>query len=342
MVRSRQGRRALAAVAVLAAAAAACSRPVQTARTTLIEPPTDAEIEAGMAIDYRSCSPNLGWLFPGLAQLCLGKKAEGAVMASLAAAEIGTAVAVGIETDHDADGDGQADPFSHPGVYLPLAAVQDLWIYGLADAWITSALARRERFAPPDSAADLLAAPFNLEVMKRPVVWAGLIGALAVGLGVTFALSDDLDSDRVGDDPNLFGETVDASYGYPLGGLAAGTLFAHVALAEEAVFRGYIQSTSARALGETPGWVAASLLFGLAHVPNIYALPEEDRDEYLLYGLPVITAAGFYLGWVYRHSDYSLAPPTAIHFWYDFLLTATLFAIDPETSLFAPSVMFTW
>lgn len=332
---------ALAAVAALAAAAA-CSRPVATARTTLIEPPTPAEIEAGFAVEGRACSPNLGWLFPGLAQLCLGKTTEGAVMAGLAGSEIGTAVAVGVETEYDADGDGEADPFQHPGVALPLAGVQDLWVYGLADGWITGALARRERFAPPDTAADLLAAPFNLEVMKRPAVWAGLAGALAVGLGVSFALSDDIDGDQVGDDPNLFGETVDARYGYPLGGLAAGTLFAHVAPAEEALFRGYIQSTSARTLGETPGWVAASLLFGLAHVPNMYGLPEEERDEYLLYGIPVITAAGFYLGWLYRSSDYSLAPSTALHFWYDFLLTATLFVADPQHSIFAPSVMFSW
>ncbi|HEU5055171.1 MAG TPA: hypothetical protein VFU21_01540, partial [Kofleriaceae bacterium] len=53
--------------------AVGCSRPVATARTTLIEPPTAAEIEAGVAMDHRSCSPSLGWLFPGLAQLCLGK-----------------------------------------------------------------------------------------------------------------------------------------------------------------------------------------------------------------------------------------------------------------------------
>jgi membrane protease YdiL (CAAX protease family) len=332
----------LAAAAVAALAAAACSRPVQTARTTFIQPPTEAEIEAAWRLDDRSCSPNLGWLFPGLAQLCLGKKTEGAVMASLAAAEIGTAVAVGVNTDYDGDGDGQSDPLSHPGVVLPLTALQDLWVYGLADAWITGSLARRERFAPPDSAADLVAAPFNLEVMKRPAVWAGLAAALAVGIGVSFAIDGDDQSDSVGDDPNLFGETVDASVGYPLGGLAAGTLFTHVAVAEEVLFRGYIQSSSARAFGETPGWVAASLLFGLIHVPNMYGLPEEDRDEYLLYGIPVITAAGFYLGWVYKDSDYSLAPSTAIHFWYDFLLTATFFVADPQHSIFAPSVMVRW
>lgn len=320
--------------------AAGCSRPVMTGRTSIIAPPSPAEIEAGAAVEFRSCSPHLGWLFPGLAQLCLGKTGEGAALAGLAAGEIATAVAVGVETDYDADGDGAEDPLEHPGVALPLAAAQDLWIYGLADAWITGALARREMYAPPDSLGDLVAAPFNLEVMKRPEVWGGILGALAIGIGVSLALTDDLDGDQVGDDPNLFGETVDAEVGYPLGALAGGTLFAHVAPAEEALFRGYIQSTSARVLGETRGWVAASLLFGLAHVPNMYGLPEEDRTEYLLYGIPVITAAGFYLGWVYRASDYSLAPSTAIHFWYDLVLTTTLFVIDPQNSIFAPSMMF--
>jgi len=327
---------------VAAVTAAACSRPVQTARTTLIAPPSQAEIDAGLAVDYRSCSPNLGWLFPGLGQLCLGKKPEAAVLSSLAAAEIGTAVAVGVTTDYDADGDGQPDPFQHPGVNLPASAVQDLWLLGLAHAWITGALARRELYAPPDTMADLVAAPFNLEVLKRPAVWAGVLGTLAVGIGVTLALSEDVDTDEVGDDPNLFGETVDGTYGYPLGGLAGAGLFLHVAPAEEALFRGVIQSNLARSMGQTQGWVVASLLFGLAHVPNIYALPEEDRKDYLLYGIPVITAAGFYLGWVYRSSDYSLAPSTAVHFWYDFLLTATEFALDPQHSIFAPSMMFTW
>jgi membrane protease YdiL (CAAX protease family) len=326
----------------LVALAAACSRPVQTARTTLIAPPSEAEIEAGFAYDDRSCSPSLGWLFPGLGQLCLGKKPEALALSSLAAAEIGTAVTVGVETEYDADGDGQADPLSHPGVAVPLSAVQDLWLYGLSDVWISGALARRAMYAPPDSMADLVAAPFNLEVMKRPAVWAGVLGTLAVGLGVSLALSDEVDSDQVGDDPNLFGETVDAEWGYPLGGLAGVGLFGHVAPAEEALFRGVIQSNLARSMGQTQGWIAASLIFGLAHVPNMFALPEEDRQDYLLYGIPVITAAGFYLGWVYRDSDYSLSPSTAVHFWYDFLLSSTLFVLDPQHSIFAPSMMFTF
>lgn len=318
-------------VPVLAAfAAAGCVRPVATARLSRLEPLAPEEIEARALVDRASCSTQLGLLFPGVGQLCLHQTARGAALASLAAAELGGAIAAGVETEST----------DHPGVTLPLAAAQDLWVYGLADAYITEQRAAAARFAPRDQPIDLVAAPFNLEVMKRPAVWAGIALTLAVGLGVSLALAEpeDLDPDRAGQDPNLFGETVDARAGYPLGFAAGAGLFGHVAIAEEALFRGYIQSSLARARGETTGWVGASLLFGAAHVTNALLLPAEDRVEYLLYGLPVITAAGFYMGWLYRESDYSLAPSTALHFWYDLLLTGTLFVIDPQSSIFSARI----
>jgi membrane protease YdiL (CAAX protease family) len=317
-------------VLVTAAWAAGCARPIATARTSRIEPLSAEEIDARVTVANASCSPQLGLLFPGLAQLCLGKPGRGAVLASLAAVELGTAIAVGVETE-DID---------HPGVSLPLAAAQDLWLVGLADALVTRDLARAELYAPRDSAADLLAAPFNLEVMKRPLVWGGLALTLAAGLGVSLALADEdeIDPDRAGDDPNLFGRTVDARYGYPLGFAAGAALFTHVALAEEGLFRGYLQSSLARTRGENAGWVGASLLFGAAHIPNALLLPADDRIDYLLYGVPVITAAGFAMGWLYRDSGYSLAPPVALHFWYDLLLTGALFVIDPQNSIFSANV----
>lgn len=313
-----------------AACAAGCSRPVATARLSHAEPRAVEEEEARIDLDHAACNPSLGFLFPGVGQLCMRQTDRGAVMASLAAAEIGGAVAVGVAND-------TAD---HPGVALPLAAVQDLWVYAASDVLIRRQLAGGELYAPRDTTTDLVAAPLNLEVMKRPAVWAGLALTLAVGLAASIAIADeeDFDPDRAGQDPDLFGETVDASVGYPLGFAAGAGFFAHVAIAEEALFRGYIQSTMARVRGETAGWIGASLLFGAAHIPNAFLLPEEDRAAYLLYGLPIITAAGFYMGWLYRESDYSLAPSTAVHFWYDLLLSSTLFVLDPENSLFSARI----
>jgi membrane protease YdiL (CAAX protease family) len=317
---------------VLAAACAAggCSRPLATARLSRLEPPAAEEIEAREAIEHRSCTPNLALLFPGAGQLCLGQTERGAIMGSVAAAEIGATVAAAVET-RDAD---------HPAVELPVAAVSDLWVYGIFDMVLIRQRASAELYVPRDTPSDLVAAPLNLQVMKRPGVWIGLGLALAVGIGVSVATASDEDfhPEHAGDDPNLFGKHVNAPYGYPLGFAAGAGLFGQVALAEESVFRGYLQSALSRAWGENAGWVAASLVFGAAHIGNVLDADEDDRNRYLLTAIPVITATGFYMGWLYRDSGYSLAPSTAMHFWYDLLLSSTFFVLDPENSLFSARI----
>jgi hypothetical protein len=258
-----------------------------------------------------------------LGQYCHRKDGEAAVLGIAGAAELTTGVLVGTRSE---------DGFEHPGSTLPLVAFQDAWVIGVADMLIDRDLARGEVYAPTDSLADVVAAPFNLEVMKDPKVWAGLAVALAVGIGASWALEDDVPDVELGRDVNLFGRQVSPSVGYPSAALAYGALFSHVATAEELLFRGVIQSELARRHGENLGWVEASLIFGAIHAPNAWTLPEDQRRDYLLYGLPVITAIGGYLGYLYKDSGYSLAPPAAVHFWYDFLLSATFFTIDPQDS----------
>ena len=320
--------RALLAVVVVAGPAAGCMRPVATARTSPLDPPTPRELEAEIDQRHRSCDPRWGLLFPGLGQLCLGQAESGLTLSSLAAAEIATAVYVASQTDNS----------EHPGIVVPLVGVQDLWVYGLSDVGIRGALARRDLYAPQDTLGDLIAAPFNGEVMARPAVWGGLAGALAVGITATLLLESNIDTSGVGDDANLFGEDMRPEVGYPIAAGTGTVLFSHVAIAEEALFRGYLQSMFARSAGETQGWLAATALFGLAHVPNAWAVEGDERRDYLLYGIPIITAAGGYLGWLYRSSGYSLASPVAVHFWYDLLLSATFFALEPDNSMFSAKV----
>lgn len=317
------GRIALAALVL-----AGCMRPVEQARTTRIEPPAPAEEEAAVRVGTARCSVAWGFLFPGLSQLCLKEDGKAAVLGGLGAAELSTSIAVATQNRTP---EGEAD-FEHPGSSIPLIALQDLYVYGLADGYITRALANRELYTPRDSLTDLVAAPFNGEVMKRPEVWAGILGSLAVGITASLAISGGVNEDRIGEDPVLFEREFEPAVGYSIGAGAGAALFTHVAIAEEALFRGVLQSSIARAHGETEGWIYGSLIFGAVHAPNALALEPSERKDYLLVGLPVITALGAYMGWVYRDEGYALGPPTAIHFWYDFLLSATFFALEPQES----------
>jgi len=283
-------------VVVAALCAAACSRPVKTARLSPLDPPSITENEAALRVQRARCSPMWALAFPGLGHMCLRRDAEAATLGALGLAEIGATVAIIAGHTDDPSLAGDEDP----PVTAPLTALQDLWVYGLVDALFTTEMAAGKLYAPQDSPADLVAAPFNWQVLKRPTVWAGLLGALAVGLGVSFAV-DRPSGEKLGDDPVLFDREVDGRWGYPAGGAMMMGLFSHVAIAEEALFRGWLQSSISRAHGETVGWGLASLAFGAVHLGNLSALDREDWADCLLYAMPVITGAGYYLGWVYRH-----------------------------------------
>lgn len=294
-----------------------------------MQPVTAAEADAEQRLSARRCGGFFTSLVPGLPQICNNKTTEALVITTLAMGELGAAVGVGQRAD---------DGYAHPGSVVPLIALQDAWVYSLGDSWRDTHLANHELYAPPDSLLDLVEAPFNLEVLKKTEVWLGTLAFLAAGVAVSAIVDESLDSSRVGDDANVFGETLEPAVGYPAAGAIGVGLFAHVAIAEEMLFRGILQSSIARRSGQTEGWIWASAIFGVTHSLNVLALPDDERTEYLLIGVPFITAGGFLLGWVYKHNDYSLAPPTAIHFWYDLLLSATFFALDPTNSIISAKV----
>jgi hypothetical protein len=338
---------AILLAAALAAGLVACSRPLARARTETFQPVFPAEQAARERLQQARCSPRWGLLFPGLGQLCTGHPGEGLALLGLGAAELATVVAVARS---------EPEGIEHPGAAVPAVAFQDLWVYGVVAPALEGQRARQALYAPQDTVGDLLAAPYNLQVLRRPEVWGGILGTLALGVGVSLAVDEgDSDSDGrlrpalgassrrpalagLGDDPDLFGTTVDRRVGYPAAFAAGTALFYHVAIAEEVLFRGLVQSTLARRSGPTAGWINGSLIFGAMHAFNAFTLPADQRRDYLLIGVPFITVIGGYLGWVYRHGDYGLAPPVAVHFWYDFLLSAVFFAMDPQSSPLSGSV----
>jgi membrane protease YdiL (CAAX protease family) len=294
------------------------------ARVDPAQPPSDREEQAASAVT--ACPPGGRLFVPGLQQMCRGRRADGAVLASLGVAEVGAAI-----TGAAANGLGS----SAAGV--PLLALGDLWTLSIMDVALEEQRAQRLRYVPQESLGELAAAPFSGEVLARPAVWAGILGSLAAGILVSAVVDRGIDTSNAGKRPVIFGHEMSTAVGYPIAGAIGIGLFEHVAITEEMAFRGVLQSSWARSMDETRGWLYASAVFGLAHSSNIAFLERDQRLTYLAVGVPFITLLGTYLGFAYRSSGYSLAPSVAIHFWYDFLIEAYSFLADPKNSPLAVS-----
>jgi membrane protease YdiL (CAAX protease family) len=258
--------------------------------------------------------------------MCRGRRAEGTVLASLGAAEAGAAIAAGATSG-----------FGSSAAGVPLIALGDLWTLSIMDVALEEQRAKRIRYVPQESLGELAVAPFSAQVLARPSVWAGIAGSLAAGILVSAIVDRGIDTHNAGKRPVIFGRELNTAVGYPLAGAIGIGLFEHVALAEEMAFRGILQSSWARSMDETRGWLYASAVFGLAHASNIAFLDRDERLTYLAVGVPFITLLGTWLGFAYRSSGYSLAPSVAIHFWYDFLIEAWSFLTDPKNSPLAVS-----
>jgi membrane protease YdiL (CAAX protease family) len=301
----------------------ACGPAIREARMSPSEPASERELDAAKRMAAPRCNPALRWVFPGIGQACVGKPADAAVVAALGIGELATGIGVATGTSQGID---------HPGAAVPLLALEDTWLYSIVDVDLDLQRAQRLLYVPQDTLGELALAPFNLRVLAKPDVALGILGMTVLGIGVSVLVDETLDTTHLGERPNLFGRQFSRRVGYPLAGGVGIGVFEHVAIAEETAFRGDIQSTFARELGETQGWIWGSIIFGGVHAFNALLLPSDQRLSYLAIGVPFITVLGSYLGMSYRWHNYSLAPSVAEHFWYDFLESAFFFMLDPQHS----------
>jgi membrane protease YdiL (CAAX protease family) len=305
---------------------------VRQARLTADEPPSEIELDALRRVKANQCSGLLAASFPGAAQLCLGKTTEGAALATLGVAELATGVTAAVVNQK----------ITHPAAAAPLVAFQDAWVYSMGEWLLEHDRAAKRLFAPQDTLPELLVAPVNLEVLRSPAVWLGYLGFVAADMGILFLLGGPaaFDTSQAGQPPNLFGYTLNRWVGAGIAGAIGVSVFEHVAIAEETVFRGYVQSSLARAFGETNGWLAGAAIFGAFHALNLFFVPASERLVYATVGLPFVTLGGAYLGLLYRWANYSLAPGVAFHFWYDFTLSALAYLFNPQQSQLSASIRF--
>lgn len=273
----------------------------------------------------------LSLLCPGCGHFYLGKHAQGAALLGSTATLLGGA-ALSLRGQEIAL-DGGSDSAKVPAGLLLATTAQNLWFYSIFDAYRSARVARKDygykHEITREGLGELASAPFRPGVLKSPWVWLGVPAALLGGIVVSFALEGDdiedvpsiFDVKRV----NFFGHKLRRGRGFAAGSAYYGGLFASVGVGEEALFRGVIQTEMEERFGPTAGLVVASAIFGSIHAFNFL-----DDPGTIAIAVPVITVLGSSLGLAYQRTGHKLSTSIAMHFWYDFLLSVTAFAVDPE------------
>lgn len=152
---------------------------------------------------------------------------------------------------------------------------------------------------------DLVLAPWNFSMLKRPTTW----GALALAFGIAAIDVANIDSNTA----SIFEHN-----SYALRDLGFGTAFSTFAgMHEEALFRGTLQPLLRRNWGSEWGSnLATSVLFGAAHYSETNRFPLAQA------------LAGYYLGWVAIENGWSLKESIFIHTWWDIVLLNAQYLVE--------------
>jgi membrane protease YdiL (CAAX protease family) len=286
----------------------------------------------------------LSILCPGCGHFYLGERGAGAAYLATTAALLGTGIALLSEGGSPEIDDFATDSNDPIGLLL-LSGGQNVWFTAIFDAYRDARLARGNHgYDLPitsETLGDLASAPFRPRVLASPWVWAGVPLAVAAGIGLLSLVEDDeVSATRTlfdGGGVNFLGRRFSTGAGFALGELYYGGLFVPVAVGEEALFRGTLQSALSESLGVWGGWATASLLFGAAHIGN-FSQPGTDLTTAAV-AIPFITAVGSGLGLAYIQTEFRLETSVAMHFWYDFLLGSVYFVADPDSQPFVVRVV---
>jgi membrane protease YdiL (CAAX protease family) len=164
---------------------------------------------------------------------------------------------------------------------------------------------------------NLASAPFQTKYLKEPEVF------LPIAIAIGYSLLSESQERSLFDTKtiNLFGRDYSALEGGSLKILSDFVIMSMVALSEEMLFRGMIQTSLSESVNPNFGLVASSILFGLAHLPSTN----------LIYSLRAM-AAGFYFGWQYQKYNNDIGRTIALHFQIDFMPTLISLFKSPSQS----------
>jgi membrane protease YdiL (CAAX protease family) len=275
----------------------------------------------------RQITPAMLWsLIPGGGHFYLGDPLTGATYATLTTAFLATGFEVSRRND-ELQRDDEVNVAAIIG--------EKIWEYSIFTTFRESATRAgvdlRANGFDDTPTASLLAASFDPDQFLR---WQ-VFGAALLGATASAVAAHNRDGGRLIDVERayMFGSDFDRDDATALYGASALGVSMGAGLSEEALFRGVLQPILQDRWGRTPGLWAASGVFGAAHVVGVDGEPN-------VAGALFATAAGAYFGWMYNQDGNRLAGPVAAHFWYDFMIFATAWAMEPDDTPFGFDVEF--
>ncbi len=110
-------------------------------------------------------------------------------------------------------------------------------------------------------------------------------------------------------------------------------------VSEEYVFRNALMPIMDYRYGQRKGLIYSSLLFGGAHLTNLFM---SEKPDYVgtFTQVAVASVAGYLLGNDVQRRGYNIGPAVAAHMWYDFVLMLGSFLVNPQNNFLGVSVSF--
>ena len=107
---------------------------------------------------------------------------------------------------------------------------------------------------------------------------------------------------------NVMGSAFVGGLNLGLSGLYSLIAFTSVGFVEEAIFRGYVQLRFSSWLGGVRGWIAATILFTLWHIPQELLVKNVSNGTTLFLDLILIFIPGLLFGWIMKRTQSIIAP----------------------------------
>lgn len=180
----------------------------------------------------------------------------------------------------------------------------------------------------------LTLAPFKWENIKSPPVYGSFLAGILLNL-IEVSLNKEKRSFKDVAVVQIMGERFDRDSSLTAYASLWFPICLNVAVSEECLWKGMIQTQLEEVLGKKKGLIASSLLFGIGHVSK----PTEI--ESWINGA-VASLYGFYLGRLYQKDNYRLERAIAAHFWFNVGAGITLFLLDPENNPLGLKITFTF